>query len=184
MTGQITDAFMYKGERYSLVGVHGQGLFTPEAFKMRAYHTSTGCWRGYVMTFACTGTELLLDEMSLNVNRPRAINKVKPQQGDWMFKFTYKNLGVKAPFTGSLLLGKDFITSMYIHMGFQRPIAFKTVLELLVTNGTITEVKDLSAKMEEVRNKNPSDGAEPGSTSKDDVMKWIGKTFSLDYGFD
>jgi hypothetical protein len=80
-----------------------------------------------------------------------------------------------------MLLGKDFIEGMYVHMGFQRPMAYRTVLELQIQDGDIMATNNLSAKMEELRNRDPSKDAEPGSRDHDDVMSWIENTFSLDY---
>jgi hypothetical protein len=82
-----------------------------------------------------------------------------------------------------MLLAKDFIRSMYVHMGFQRPIAFRTVIEFHVKNGDITLQLDLSKKMEEYRKQDSTKGAQPGSNSSEDIENWIKQTFSLDYDF-
>ena len=100
-----------------------------------------------------------------------------------MFKYYYKNLNLKTSFTGKVLLAKDFIQSMYIHMGFQRPIAFKTVVEINVERGEIISVKDLSKQMEDHRDLNPNEGVQPLSNSQKDIEEWVKDTFSLDYDF-
>ena len=98
-----------------------------------------------------------------------------------IFSHSYLNLGLKTKFTGAFLLGNDFIESMYVHMGFQRPLAFRKVLEVQVQDGDIITVSDLSEKMEELRQKGRDKGAQPESRSDADVSKWIDDTFSLDY---
>jgi len=70
---------------------------------------------------------------------------------------------------------------MYVHMGFQRPMAFKTVVEIRVENGDIILLKDLSKQMEVRRNSNPNKGAQPQSNSQKDIEKWVKDKFSLDY---
>ncbi len=70
---------------------------------------------------------------------------------------------------------------MYVHMGFQRPIAFKMVVEIELKDGEIISLKDLSSQMEEQRKKDLYNGAHPQSNSKKDIEKWVKQTFSLDY---
>jgi hypothetical protein len=70
---------------------------------------------------------------------------------------------------------------MYVHMGFQRPMAFKIILEIELKNGEIVSLKDLSKQMEEYRKKDIDKEAQPQSNSKKDIMEWVKQTFSLDY---
>lgn len=184
MTGQIPDEFLYMGEPYSLIGIQGTGLYSPQDFGIYPRAATTACWRGFVMKYDCTGGRLVLDTMHVNADQSPEINGVMPSPGEWGFKHLYEGLGLKTKFTGSMLLGKDFIDSMYVHMGFQRPIAYRTVLEIQVQDGDIIAVNDLSSKMEELRERDPSRGAEPDSRNEDDVISWIQDTFSLDYDLD
>ncbi len=121
--------------------------------------------------------------MQVNGEEPQKINDNEPQTGNRFFKYYYKDLKLKSNFTGSILLAKDFINSMYVHMGFQRPIAFETVVEINAENGEIISVKDLSKQIEEYRNQNANKGAQPRSDSQNDIKKWVNETFSLDYDF-
>ncbi|MFX0139011.1 MAG: hypothetical protein ACFFDN_35545 [Candidatus Hodarchaeota archaeon] len=181
ITGQIPDEFILNGESFSLVGLKGQGLFKPEDFGIIPYFTCTACWRGYVMRYIFTSSKLFLDGMRVNVEDPPKINGVKPEAGDSLFKYDYSNLNLKTKFTGTILLAKDFIESMYVHMGFQRPIAFKTVVEIKIARGDIISLKDLSKKIEEYRSQDPYKGAQPQTDSQKDIEKWVQKMFSLDY---
>jgi len=183
MTGQMSDEFILNGETFSLVSLKGQGLFKPEDFGINSYSSCTACWRGYIMRYIITKDQLTLDRMQVNVDKPPKINGIKPQHGDRLFKYYYKNLKLKTTFTGKILLAKDFIQSMYVHMGFQRPMAFETVIEMHVENGEIILLKDLSKQMEEQRKKNLFKGAQPQSNSEKDIEKWVKQTFSLDYDF-
>ena len=181
MTGQITDEFILDGEEFSLVGLKGEGLFESLDFGLTPYSTCTNCWRGYIMKYHFTKDHLILDEMRVNVDDPPKINGVDPEKGEDLFKYHYKNLNLKSKFTGSILLAKDFIDSMYVHMGFQRPMTYKTVVEIHIKNGNIFLLKDLSKEMAKRRKKDIDKGAQPQSDSKEDIEKWIDKTFSLDY---
>jgi len=181
MTAQITDEFILNGESFSLVGLRGQGLIKPEDLGITPYFSCTACWRGYIMKFLFTKNQLILDELLVNIADPPKINGVKPQQGNDLFKYHYKNLNLQTNLSGSVLLAKDFIQSMYVHMGFQRPMAFKTVVEIEIKNGEIISIKDLSIQMEEHRKKDLYKGAQPQSNSKKDIEKWVKQTFSLDY---
>ncbi|MFX0023307.1 MAG: hypothetical protein ACFE9S_13355 [Candidatus Hermodarchaeota archaeon] len=181
MTGQIPDEVIFNDESFSIVGLKGQGLYKPEDFGINPYFSCTACWRGYVMKYILIKNHLILDELLVNVHEPVKINGVKPEQGNKMFKYEYKNLKLKTNFTGRILLAKDFIDYMYVHMGFQRPIAFKTVLGLEFENGELFLFHDLSKEMEERRIKDPYRGAQPNSKSAKDIENWIEKTFSLDF---
>jgi hypothetical protein len=181
MTAQIPDEVLLDGERFSLVGMKGDQLFEPQDFGIIPQSASTACWRGYVMKYHFVQDQLILDEMRVTTNDPRKFNDIVPQQEENLFKYCYKNLNLKVDFTGSILLAKDFIQSMYVHMGFQRPMAFETVVEINIENGTIVHIKDLSKKMAVKRKKDIQRGARPNSDSEDDIKKWIEKTFSLDY---
>ena len=186
VTGQIPDEFILNGEKFSLVGIKGQKLFTPEDFGIIPLSASTACWRGYIMGYTTTHNCLILDNMRVNTKKSKKINGIKPQTGNGnrFFKYHYKDLKLKSNFTGSILLAKDFINSMYVHMGFQRPTAFETVVELYLENGEIILMKDISKQIEDYRNNDVDRGARPRSNSMNDIGKWIEKTFSLDYNFE
>ena len=183
MTAQIPESIIYEGEEFSLVGVKGKGLYIPEDFGIEPHFRSTACWRGYVMRYSFNNGQLILDRILINTNNPLKINEIEPQNLKEIgsFDYCYENINFKTDFTGTLLLAKDFIQEMYVHMGFQRPMAFRTVVEIQIENGNITEVRDLSRKMEEERERDIYKGAQPQSNSNEDIEKWIKKTFSLDY---
>ncbi len=187
MTAQVPDEFRYEGEMYSLVGLDGEGLFIAEEFGLKLVAASTACWRGHVMKYDCIDGELVLSGIDIRTQEePPIINNTEArslenESGYSMFSHSYENLNLKTSFTGSMLLAKDFIESMYVHLGFQRPMAFRTVLEIQVQDGDIISVSDLSEKMEDLRERNGSKGAQPVSDSDEDVRSWIEDTFSLDY---
>ncbi len=182
MTAQIPDEFRYMSELYSLVGLKGSALYSPQDFGITPLMASTACYRGYVMRYDCVDGQLILDNMSVRTEEAPQVNNIEALDEDgFFFSHRYENLGLKTKFTGSMLLAKDFIESMNVHMGFQRPMAYRTVLELQIQDGDIIATNDLSTKMEELRNRDPSKDAQPESRDHDDVMSWIESSFSLDY---
>ena len=82
-------------------------------------------------------------------------------------------------FTGFILLGKDFIDEMYVHMGFQRPISYKTVIEFQFQEGEIISVNDFSELIEKLRKEDPTKDASPNYDET--TLEWIDRLFSLDY---
>ncbi len=112
----------------------------------------------------------------------KKINGKKPSKGERYFKHRFPDLNLKIKFTGTLLIARDFIQEMYIHMGFQRPMSYENVIELYFEKGKFTKEKNLSKKMEELRNIDSSkDSAPKNPKDSVDVNTWISKSFSLKY---
>ena len=186
LTGQISDEFRYNGEVFSLVGINGKGLFTPGDFGMTTTMASTACWRTYQMFYDCVDGKLILDTMFANPKELKPVNgvdPVKPEQSR-RFNYIYEDLKLKTKFTGRILLGKDFIQEMYVHMGFQSPESYQTVIEIEVKDGIIIKETDLSATMAERRLAGRNKPAQPSTDDDDDVRDWIEDRFSQDYGSD
>ncbi len=185
LTGQIPDEFRYEGEVYALVGIDGLGLPSPAKFGLEPFSSCTACWRGYMMRYDCVDNELILWGMDINVNDAIPINGVESiEPTDYpgkFFMYSYETLGYKTRFTGKIMLAKDFIEEMYVHMGFQRAMSYRTVIEIEVKEGDIVSVKDLSEFMAEQRRRDPNEGARPRSPDGPDVKDWIADTFSQDY---
>ena len=84
-------------------------------------------------------------------------------------------------YTGGLLLAADFIEEMYVHMGFQSPESYRTVIELEIKDGDIIKETDLSHAIAERRATGRDKPAQPSSMDDDDVRDWIEDRFSQDY---
>ena len=152
MTAQISDTFIYKGEGYSLIGIEGEGLAKPQDFGMKPVMIHTGCRRGFQSTYEITDDGIYLKEMTLNEEKEnyKLINGVKPIIDD-EWGATYKDINIRVSFTGKIRLAKDFIQELYVHMGFQKPSAFKTVIDLRFEDGRIVETNDRSKEVEAIR---------------------------------
>ncbi|TFH05051.1 MAG: hypothetical protein E4H14_13500 [Candidatus Thorarchaeota archaeon] len=184
MTGQISDQFKYEGDVYNLVGLDGESLYTADDFGITTQMASTACWRGYQMFYDCVDGDLILDSLHVRTKDKITINGIAPKEGqddNFMFNCIYENLALKTKFTGTLLLGKDFIQEMYVHMGFQSAESYRTVYEIEVRNGDIIKVTDLSTRMEERRIRGQEKPASPPSDDEKDVSDWIKDRFSQEY---
>jgi len=85
---------------------------------------STACWRGFVATYAINRGRLVLKKLYTNngneiKNEAPLINNKSPEISvpkglvgeykDTWKEFTYKNINLLIPYTGSILITKDFI---------------------------------------------------------------------------
>ncbi|MBD3407421.1 MAG: hypothetical protein GF411_14990 [Candidatus Lokiarchaeota archaeon] len=181
MTGQIADSFLVDGDEYRLVGISGEGLFDPQEYKLQPYSRCTACWRGFSLEYDIRDGTLVLTKLYINLKEPKTIQGIQPvsAQDDFGFFDYVYHLDIEIPFTGTILLGKDMIPEMYVHMGFQRAIAFRTVYEFEFNDGKVTKKRDLSEKMKQRRETDPTEGAAPKKPQS--TKEWIADTFSLEY---
>ena len=60
----------------------------------------------------------------------------------------YKDINLPVSFfTGKLRIARGFIDELYIHMGFPKPSAFKTVVDLTFEAGKLKGTKNRSREM-------------------------------------
>ncbi|MEN0060786.1 MAG: hypothetical protein AAGA48_01485 [Myxococcota bacterium] len=208
MTAQIMDSVILEDdlERYALVGISGKPLFKPEAHGLTPVMIHTACWRGWYVTYQVTHGQLTVLDLAVGLNEaqtalaeagegpllegraPRketyeahVVGKEGPQTFD-KTEWDYRNVGLPIPFSGGLLLGRDFIRELYVHMGFHPAWKYGTVIELLLREGHVEDVRDVSLLMaerrESVRNA-PSPDRPP---TRPELEAWIKRTFSRDYG--
>ena len=126
------------------------------------------------------------DLPEINDIKPVKLSEETAEEDDWMhsmFEYEYRNLNKNIQFKGSIWLAKDLIRSEYIHMGFQSPTAYETVLKFDFKEGIIVNVEDKSKGVEEVRKKGNCKEPKPRSMDPRDLEEWIMKRFSLDIDF-
>ena len=184
MTAQMPDVVRYKDEEYVLVGVKGRGLFSPKDFGMAPVSVLTSCYRGYWTEYTCDAGTLWLTEMTVSSqgNRYQEIGGVEPMVERVPPTARYEGIRVASRFTGRLLIAKNLLQEQYVHMGFQKPVAYKNVMELVIEEGKIAEEIDRSDYFGEIRKKMggvrdaPADPAD-----ENEVKRWIAERFSLEY---
>jgi hypothetical protein len=187
MTAQIPDSFEFNEETYSIAGKKGESLFNPWEYGLKPKMASTACWRGYVCTYKLSGENLVLDKLSISSTETPELKGVSPtdmseRQGHSMFAYCYENVEIPVKFTGGLLLAKNFIQELYVHMGFHPAWKYKKVVELIFEEGILKESRDISGKMEKLRERMIKQGEEePGIESGEELEEWVASTFRLDY---
>ncbi len=178
MTAQVPDTFIYKGEKYELVGVEGGELIYPEQFGMEPKMMHTACYRGFYATYELTEDGLYLRELTLNEKNDRylPIAGVYPGKPNDSYGrgAKYYNLNLSVNFTGKIRIAKDFIEELYVHMGFQKPTAFKTVLDITLQEGKIVAVEDKSEEMKQKR------GEFKKRYERSSIFQRIEEAFNLD----
>jgi hypothetical protein len=176
-TAQIEDSIIFKGNEYSLIGKTEGEFATPEQFGMTAVTIHTACYRGYYATYEVTEENLILRKFTLREKDGNylPISGVLPViDAKKIQSATYSDLNVVVPFSGRIRLAREFIRDFYIHMGYQKATAFKTVLDLTLNDGRVVEIKDRSEEMEKKR------GAFKKAFSSGEINKSIEDAFSLD----
>jgi len=199
MTAQIPDALLLQNQKLSIVGVNGRGLFDPLDYDLRPFPRITSCWRGYICEYKLLANKFLLNKLQLNlgVNKWNGdryefipeegplINGRKPifaTDNRGLFNNTYDELNLQVDFTGGILAASDFIQELYVHMGFHPAWKYKNVVELIISQGYVTETRDVSEIMQEIRNKMVKSQFEPGgNATQEEIEKWVAATFRLDY---
>lgn len=190
MTAQVSDTVVFRGKTYSIAGVLGGPLFDPAEFGIEPVMMNTACWRGYVCTYGFTRERLHLVELEIGsrslfhgaaMTGESELFGVLPEADRGWGAFKYAGLDVAIPFSGGLLLGADFIRSLYVHMGFHPAWKFCSVVEVLLDEGRVTEWHDRSIDVERIRHAIES-GESPEPDRRKDMHSWIERTFTLDYG--
>ncbi len=181
MTAQITDSFEYKGKKYSLAALSAPIPFDPKQYGLEPQFCSTALYRGFWCEYKITDEALILDKFHMS-NREKRYPKFNGVSASWSKDSdscrVYKGVNLTIPFSGKILLGAGFIDEYYIHMGYQRPYAYKKLIDFEFENGVLQKTTDCSETAARWR-----DGMY-GSDMADrfgDIVGFIDDSFSLDY---
>ncbi|MEC4814524.1 MAG: hypothetical protein SAK29_14795 [Scytonema sp. PMC 1069.18] len=179
MTAQIPDTFLYQGEEYSLVALEGERLITPQDYQMQPAMLHTACYRGFYSTYEITDdglflTEMVIGEVKEGYKPIQGILPTLPQEDCYGYP-TYKGLRLLAPFSGKIRLAKDFIKELYVHIGYQKATAYKTLLEFTFEAGKLVTMQDISAENAKKR------GAFKKRFETGNLIQSIEESFSLDF---
>ncbi len=176
-TAQISDTIIFKGNAYDLIAARGGALATPGQFGMTAWMIHTACYRGYYATYELTDERLILRELTLREKYANylPIADVEPQVNADKGIATYTHLHVAVSFTGKLRLAKDFIQAFYIHMGYQQPFAFETILDITLREGRVVAIQNRSPEMADIREKFEKriQSGEPRRAVEDEIARGI-----------
>jgi len=192
MTAQMKDKFIFHRGEYSVSAIEFPENFIniySLGFNPKELHTA--CYRGYIAAFSIYRNKLALKNLHTNngndiENKPPLINNKSAEIGNTnnyieeyknsYREFTYKNINLIIPYTGSILITKDFIRERYIHMGFQSPLSYTVVIQLTFDNGNLTLAKDFSDIAKSVREKKLKI-----DKKYDNIFNWIDDCFDISY---
>jgi hypothetical protein len=158
---------------------------------------STACWRGFVATYAINRGKLVLKKLYTNngneiKNEAPLINNKSPEINvpkglvdgykDTWKEFTYKNINLLIPYTGSILVTKNFIWGRYVHMGFQSPFSYDIVIQLTFKDGIFIFSKDLSDVAKSIR-ENKIKPLENNNNKNyiSNMLNWINDCFDVSF---
>lgn len=177
MTAQAPDMLAYNGTRYSIIGRSGGPLFTPQRYGLKPVSPNTANYRGFKAKFKVHNNSLFLDALQVytSADHEPLIGNIAPVASQMALQYSDMNFAI--PYDGIIRIAKGFIDEFYIHMGYQKPSAFKTVIDLSFTGGQLVEAKDRSAEAETIRGKF-KEQYESG-----DPFSSVEKAFSLDMEF-
>ncbi len=179
MTAQVPDYITYRRRSFDIAGINGTGLFDPESHGMTLESGLSSCWRGYVAYYTVHNRSLYLRKLELAMlipaNGPPYLYGAPrdPETG------CYRNGVEPVPFTGGMLLGRDFVHELYVHMGFAPAWKYREVHELEFECGRLLKATDRSDQIALVRaNILDSRDALVGPA---DLMTWIDRCFDRSY---
>lgn len=194
MTAQAQDSVQYLGEPYALAAFSDGEPFSPTEAGYRPVMASTACWRGYVCGYEVRDGLLHLNELRVNhqpgeapitrrlqppdLNGVAAVHDENSYVGGWHFC----NVDLPLAYTGGLVIGRDFIRELYVHMGFHPAWKYRHVHELVFDRGRLVEARDATLEVARLRTR-MRDELKPGQlATRDEIKAWIEGCFSRDYG--
>jgi hypothetical protein len=170
--------FILDDNKYTIVGVQGIGFIEPKIFGLTPIASvSTDSWW---CTFCLRNNSLILDEMvafhgyiedgkiffqigpEINGVKP-FINKFdnsrfafippqnSPNHPNGYFSNIYQGLNLEVSFSGGILIGDKFIYGLYSGMLYSRILEYKKVIELILKQGKVIEIRDVSPQVQELR---------------------------------
>lgn len=206
MTAQVSDTMIYRGkDDYAIAALNNQhALFDPKDHGITPVGRCSACWRGYICTYTIEDGEFLLTDLAVWLDGTPPVlfgvtPRVKPKFAsaeEWVASFKeedaydfffggdarYENMRHRIPYTGKLLLARDFIDELYVHMGFHPAWKFREVHEIVLRDGHVVSASDRSADMAEVRRGMLDRKLEPGAgASPAEIQRWIKECFNQEY---
>ena len=164
MTAQISDVFRYREDEFDIAGISEGELFDITSLGLQPQSCSTACWRGYRAIFALCGSQLVVDTLHVSLysildnddwrsDVGPVIEGLSPSRGrdDDGFNNHYERVKYPLTYSGGLLIARDLIYGLHVHMGFDSPWNYRTVVELIFEEGVLKHEFDRSQKMAQFR---------------------------------
>ncbi|MHC4661293.1 MAG: hypothetical protein ACYS8W_06350 [Planctomycetota bacterium] len=179
MTAQIPDTFLFRRRKYDLIGMTGdEELFDPRSAGMEPVSPHTACWRGFYATYRINKKGVFLDRLAVYLGEDgdyRPVNGITHVMDEDAHMAVYRKINLRIPFTGKMRLARDFIEELYVHMGFQKASAYRTVFDLTFEDGRLVAENDRSDEIEKKRGE-----FQKRYHDSHDIAAAIEEAFSLD----
>lgn len=188
MTAQVSDYLIMGDIEYSIAAIQENWPFNPKEHGFEPVSPHTVCWRGYYCKYSLRNKKLYLESLYVCLGdvKPVKWSGAEPQKGEY-FKFDkmwkYRPQDFFIPYSGGLIIAHDFIREFYVHMGFHRPHCFRTVKELIFSDGYLENETDYSNKMKHVRDhlRFVRNGKEVKTPTNEEIERYVTEAFSLSY---
>jgi hypothetical protein len=193
----MPDELALNGDAFEIVGKNGDNLFDPADYDLKPVGACSACWRGFVCRYVVENCRLYLDRARLSLAKDQQLRvdynrdpptlfgkSAKSTMGKEprIFNAVFDDLHTPIAYSGGLLIAKDFIRELYVHMGFHPAWKFRIVHELIFNGGELVESHDRSAAIDEFRNDMKDAPLKPGADStRGEIRQWIERCFSQDY---
>lgn len=164
MTTQIKDSVSYERADYGIVGFYGEGLFVPSSQNIEVQAASSDCWRGFRCHYFISDDQLFLAEVTFWLSEQdrrrvqqgrgpstfaRSIGRCVGDEKAWSEgqlgscgiseQYRVSELEELTPFTGGLLLARDFVWERHEDTNFHPAFQYSTVIEVRFENGIVVE---------------------------------------------
>jgi hypothetical protein len=188
---QVDDKFVFRRGEYGVAAIEFPENFINISSLLGFYPTSfdSACWRGYIATYSVYKKYLVLKDLYTNngndlKNEAQKLNNKLPKissNGGWGRELIYENINLIIPYTGSVLISKDFIWEEFVNPGCQFNCNYKVVIQLSFNNGKYIMSKDLSDIVKQLREKNNDDKNYISNMLKSINSEWINNLFDISY---
>jgi hypothetical protein len=152
VTAQIPDTVILDGHEYELIGIEGEGLFSPSEYGFEPVMWHTANYAGYLLTLEIRDEELVLTKLEIKDAEDRypdidGCSAGHVADDDAFAIATYGGLDLRQPFTGTLRIAREFLPEHYVHQGYQSASAYAVVADLDLKAGRVVEVRDRSEEI-------------------------------------
>ncbi len=196
MTAQINDIFRFRDCEYTIAGISEGELFDPAALDLKPVMASTACYRGFQAVYAILDGCLILADLHIQLveetwkygrKQGPTINNITPTGQRERFDFFnnhYEGINLPLKYSGGLLIVRDFIRELYVHMGFHPAWKYQRVIELSFRGGVLSNEFDRSEKMAEFRRMFANAGADQRpnqNPSTNEIREFVRRAFDRTY---
>lgn len=153
MTIQIGDFCKFNNVWYTILAASKEIPFSPSDYGISSDTKCTACWRGHWCEYEVSAKKFLLQNLHTfcSNNEFPPINGVEVDMTDAVGFHVYRNIELKIPYTGKILLGDDFLKDQSRNLYLDRQWAYDKLVELVFVNGYLVKSKDRSRIGKKIR---------------------------------